>query len=99
MCAEAAAGEALQSPSPLEALKPCLYEPGSATSPAAFNAARKKQSESTTYYQTLLSEDVEEGATRVSTAAGSYGDLPLIVLTASNSGDELGKSAEETAKF
>jgi pimeloyl-ACP methyl ester carboxylesterase len=98
-CAKAAASGALQKPSPPEAVKSCLYEPMSPTFPAVFNAARKRIQESPAYFQTLLSEDAEESATQVASAPGSYGDLPLIVFTVSNSGDGEGLTAEEVAKF
>lgn len=97
-CAKAAASGALQKPSLPDALKSCLYVPVPQF-PTAFNDARKRIQESTEYFQTLLSEDAEESATKVATAAGSYGDLPLIVYTVSTSGDGLGYTADEAAKF
>jgi pimeloyl-ACP methyl ester carboxylesterase len=97
-CAAAAESGALHQASPPESLRHCVYT-GEPSFPVSFRAVLKRTRESAAYLRTVLSEAKEENASDVSAKAGSYGDMPLIVLTASNSGDELSFSPDELTKF
>jgi pimeloyl-ACP methyl ester carboxylesterase len=97
-CAAAAESGALQKASLSESIRNCVYT-GEPSFPASLRAALKRTRESAAYLRTVLSEDEEENASDVSARAGSYGDVPLIVLTASNSGDEFAFSPDELIKF
>jgi len=97
-CAVAADSGALQRPSLPDSLRPCLAPPD-ASFPTSFQDTYKRTRESSAFFRTRLSENRGESATRLASEAGSYGDMPLIVLTARNSEDHSGYSADELAKF
>jgi pimeloyl-ACP methyl ester carboxylesterase len=98
-CAAAATSGNLQQPSPPASVRPCLYMPRDPSFPASFNVARKRIEEAAAHFRTIVSEAKEENSTNIASAPGSYGDMPLIVLTASNSAGASDYTPEEVTNF